>query len=241
MKLLIDVGNTSLKAALWREQQATPVSMSDVPWQAITEVVYACVGNSELLNGALTLAAKKSIPCFEAHVSKNLSGLSCAYEQVSNLGIDRWLALVAGFTLYPNRASIIVDAGTATTIDVLSGEGEHLGGWILPGLDLMTRSLTQNTQRVFDDANTPFLNELGKNTPNGLKNGALVATLGAIEQAKYQLKHVTGEQKPQILCAGGYGLLLQQQISGSIFDSLLVMKGLNYWHELSKNDEKQQN
>ena len=45
----------------------------------------------------------------------------------------------------------------------------------------MTRSITQNTQRVFDDANTPFANELGKNTPNGLKNGALVATIGAID------------------------------------------------------------
>ncbi|WP_352284776.1 type III pantothenate kinase, partial [Pseudoalteromonas sp. Q18-MNA-CIBAN-0097] len=79
-----------------------------------------------------------------------------AYEHVGNLGIDRWLALIAGFTLYPNTACIVVDAGTATTIDVLDSEGLHLGGWILPGLDLMTSSLTQNTQRVFDDGKTPF-------------------------------------------------------------------------------------
>ncbi|ASM51495.1 type III pantothenate kinase [Pseudoalteromonas espejiana DSM 9414] len=238
MKLLIDVGNTSLKAALWHNQQIQPTDLSELPWQSVTEVVYACVGKSEQLNSVLAVASQKSIPCFEASVTKQLGAITCAYEQVSNLGIDRWLAIIAAYTLYPNTPCIVVDAGTATTIDVLSAKGEHLGGWILPGLDLMTRSLTQNTQRVFDDANTPFLNELGKNTPNGLKNGALVATLGAIEQAKIHLNQVTGSHNPQIICAGGYGLLLQQQISGSIFDSLLVMKGLNYWHELSKNDEK---
>ena len=234
MRLLIDVGNTSLKAVLWDNEQAQPADINNLPWLQITEVIYACVGRSDLLNDILTQAASNNITCFEAKVTKTLGDLVCAYEHVGNLGIDRWLALIAGFTLYPHKACIVVDAGTATTIDVLDNEGKHLGGWILPGLDLMTSSLTQNTQRVFDDGKTPFTNELGKNTPNGLKNGALVATIGAIEQAKLNLTAQKTEQAPQIIFAGGYGSLLQQQFAGSIFDSLLVMKGLNYWYELTE-------
>lgn len=232
MRLLIDVGNTSLKAVLWQNAQIQPCNINNIPWPQITVVVYACVGRSELLNQLLAQAKTHNIACFEAEVSRVLGSLQCAYQQVGNLGIDRWLALIGGYTLYPNTAAIVVDAGTATTIDVLNSQGQHLGGWILPGLDLMTSSLTQNTQRVFDDANTPFTNELGKNTPNGLKNGALVATMGAIEQAKQHLN----TQNYVLLFAGGYGGLLQTYFSQSIFDSMLVMKGLNYWYELAKKN-----
>ncbi|WP_338411360.1 pantothenate kinase [Pseudoalteromonas nigrifaciens] len=234
MKLLIDVGNTSLKAKLWQSEQVQACDLNNLPWHAITHVIYACVGRSELLNTILAQAAFNSISCFEAKVTKTLGGLTCAYEHFNNLGIDRWLALIASFTLYPNKACIVVDAGTATTIDVLNCDGQHLGGWILPGLDLMTRSLTQNTQRVFDDENTPFSNQLGKNTPNGLKNGALVATIGAINQAKPYLN----DKNTQIIFAGGYGALLQQQFKASIFDPMLVIKGLNYWYELDENSNK---
>ncbi|MDN3488583.1 MULTISPECIES: type III pantothenate kinase [unclassified Pseudoalteromonas] len=230
MRLLIDVGNTSLKAVLWENGQIQPCDINNISWQQITVVIYACVGRSELLKQLLAQAKTYNIDCFEATVSSELSGLRCAYQQVGNLGIDRWLALISGYTLYPNMAAIVVDAGTATTIDVLNNDGQHLGGWILPGLDLMTSSLTQNTQRVFDDENTPFANELGKNTPNGLKNGALVATIGAIEQARLHLN----TKNSLLIFAGGYGQLLQGHFSQSIFDPMLVMKGLNYWYELAK-------
>ncbi|CAM4418144.1 type III pantothenate kinase [Pseudoalteromonas ostreae] len=231
MRLLIDVGNTALKAALCQQGEIKPCDVSALPWRQINELVYACVGKNEQLNGLLAQASAFQVPCFEAKVTKQLSSLRCAYQQFSNLGIDRWLGLIAAFQLWPQQDCIVIDTGTATTIDVLTAQGQHLGGWILPGLDLMTRSLTQNTQRVFDDANTPFANELGVNTPNGLKNGALVATLGAVEQAKLHLTN----KKPQLIFAGGYGALLKAQFLDAIYDPQLVMKGLNYWYELSKN------
>ena len=230
MRLLIDVGNTALKAAIWHDGHITPCQLNALPWPKINGVVYASVGKSEQLNELLVQASVLQVPCFEAKVTKQLSNLSCAYQQFSNLGIDRWLGLIAAFQLWPQQDCIVIDTGTATTIDVLTAQGQHLGGWIIPGLDLMTRSLTQNTQRVFDDANTPFANELGVNTPNGLKNGALVATLGAVEHAKLHLSN----ENPQLIFAGGYGALLKEQFSDAIYDPQLVMKGLNYWYELSE-------
>ncbi|MGO2075904.1 MAG: type III pantothenate kinase [Pseudoalteromonas sp.] len=231
MKLLVDVGNSSVKIVLCQTQQLTPCEANSIPWSQVTELVYACVGKSEMMNKLLARATELGINCTEAKVTAELGKLKCAYRQVNNLGIDRWLVLIAAYSLWPKKNCIIIDAGTATTIDVLTDTGQHLGGWILPGLDLMTQSLTQNTQRVFDDKNTLFSNELGVNTPNGLKNGALVATIGAIEQAMLHLP-----DEAQIVLAGGYGALLQQHLPGSDFDSLLVMKGLSYWQQLSIKD-----
>lgn len=230
MRLLIDVGNTAVKTALYNGSDVSSCDPNELAWQKITEVVYACVGNSEQLTSLLTAAQAHNIPCYEAVVTKQLENLRCAYPQYQNLGIDRWLAVIAAYKLWPQQDCIIVDMGTATTIDVLNADGQHLGGWIIPGLDLMTRSLTQNTQRVFDDETTPFSCELGINTPNGLKNGALVATLGAVEQAKLHLNN----KKPQLIFAGGYAKLLQTQFPEAILVEYLVMQGLNFWRELSE-------
>ncbi|MGB1292791.1 MAG: type III pantothenate kinase [Pseudoalteromonas sp.] len=228
MRLLIDVGNTALKAAHYDGDNISPCDLSALPWQQVTEVVYACVGKSEQLGALLAQAATLNIPCYEAVVSKQLKNLHCAYEHYQNLGIDRWLAIIAAYMLWPKQDCVIVDTGTATTIDVLDAGGQHRGGWIIPGIDLMTRSLTQNTQRVFDDEATQFSNELGINTPNGLKNGALVATIGAVEQAKLHLSN----KNPHLIFAGGYGKLLQAQFPTAVFAPQLVMHGLNYWREL---------
>ncbi|EWH04778.1 pantothenate kinase [Pseudoalteromonas lipolytica SCSIO 04301] len=229
MRLLVDVGNTAIKAVLFDNGRYQACELDAIPWSHVTDMVYACVGSTERLMPLLAQAQQHAIPYFEAKVTAELATLTCAYKQYQNLGIDRWLTVIAAYTEYPEKDCVIVDAGTATTIDVLNKEGQHLGGWIVPGLDLMTRSLTQNTQRVFDDEHTPFATDLGCNTPNGLKNGALVATMGAIEQA---IQHVD-QQNCCLLFAGGYGKLLADLFSGSQFDSVLVFKGLNYWRELT--------
>jgi type III pantothenate kinase len=229
MRLLVDVGNTAIKAVLYNQGCYKPCELNALPWPQINDMVFACVGSTELLAPLIKLAEQHKVTVYEAKVSAKLENLKCAYEHFTNLGIDRWLALIAAYVELPKQHCIVVDAGTATTIDVLNSEGEHLGGWILPGLDLMTTSLTQNTQKVFDDGQTPFAAELGRNTPNGLKNGALVATVGAIEQAK---RHLNNENSC-LLFAGGYGKLLAEQFAESEFDSQLVFKGLNYWLELT--------
>lgn len=230
MKLLIDVGNTAIKAMLWQHKQLNPVSLDAIEWSKLECLVYACVGKSEALQVLLSKASENNIPCFEAKVSASLGDLHCAYKEYQNLGIDRWLAVIAAYQQWPNQPCVIIDAGTATTIDVINDDGQHLGGWILPGLDLMTHSLTANTQKVFDDERVPFRNELGRNTPNGLKNGALVASIGAVNCAVETLD----SKNVKIICAGGYGKLIAEHITGAKFDAQLVFKGLNHWHEMVK-------
>ena len=63
------------------------------------------------------------------------------------MGVDRWLAMIAAYNHYPGCA-IIVDAGTAVTVDYVDSQGQHLGGYILPGPNMMTQALGRNTARV---------------------------------------------------------------------------------------------
>lgn len=72
-------------------------------------------------------------------------GLRVAYQDPSRLGVDRWLALL-GARREGEGAALVVDAGTAVTYDLLLGDGSHLGGLILPGIEAMRASLLQGTR-----------------------------------------------------------------------------------------------
>ncbi|KAF7785651.1 type III pantothenate kinase [Pseudoalteromonas rubra] len=227
MKLLVDVGNTALKTATLTGETIALVNEADIPWSEIDEVLIAQVGKGELVAPLIARAQQLAIPHYHAAVSATLGKLRCAYPQFENLGIDRWLTVVACYHLYPQQSCVILDCGTASKIDVLNSEGQHLGGWILPGLDMMLSSLVANTQKVFSDDTSLFLPELGTNTPNAVKNGALVATLGALE---FYLSK--SNEDPVIVCAGGYGELMQQHLARpSTYNDILVLQGLMYWRK----------
>ena len=72
-------------------------------------------------------------------------GVRNGYAKPAQLGSDRWAALIAAWHLV-QRKCLVVDSGTATTIDTLSGQGEFVGGLILPGVELMQRSLCLRRQ-----------------------------------------------------------------------------------------------
>lgn len=232
MRLLVDVGNTAVKVATECQGEIVLINEAHVPWHKIEEVLIAQVGSNEDLTPILQHAQSHQVPYLFASVSPTLGALKCAYAEFQNLGIDRWLTVVASFHLFPNQACVIVDSGTATKVDVLDASGQHQGGWILPGLDMMIDSLVANTQKVFSDTHTLFDTKLGTNTPNAVKNAALSATVALAERAVTQM----GENV-QLIYAGGYGELIQQHLDpkGIYFDDL-VMQGLIYWRKYQQND-----
>jgi len=230
MRLLVDVGNTALKVASEINGQITLIEEADINWSAVKEIAIAQVGPDKLLVNITAKAQQLSIPLLQANVTAQLGAVKCAYPQFQNLGIDRWLGVVACYYLYPKKHCVVVDSGTASKVDVVTRSGEHLGGWILPGLDMMIESLVSNTQKVFSDSESLFLPDLGRNTPNAVKNGALIATLGAVEAGIAQLK--SDFDDIQVIFAGGYGELLQLHFEKpSVYVDDLVLKGLRNWCE----------
>jgi type III pantothenate kinase len=230
MRLLVDVGNTALKVAREVNGQITFIEEDDINWPAVKEIAIAQVGPDKLLENIKSKSEQLAIPLLQARVTAQLGAVKCAYPQFQNLGIDRWLGVVACHYLYPNKHCVVVDSGTASKVDVVTKSGEHIGGWILPGLDMMIESLVSNTQKVFSDSESLFLPDLGRNTPNAVKNGALIATLGAVEAGIAQLK--SDFDDIQVIFAGGYGELLQLHFEKpSIYVDDLVLKGLRNWCE----------
>ncbi|GIX31512.1 MAG: type III pantothenate kinase [Porticoccaceae bacterium] len=161
------------------------------------------------------------VACEFARVREGLLGLSCAYREPDRLGVDRWLALLAcvGEGL---RRALVVDAGTALTLDLLD-EGRHRGGFILPGLAAMARALGENTWGVAAAGREEGRLEAGRDTATCVANGALLAAVGAIERAWRQYA------APPVVVTGGDGPRLVAFFPSSVDARLrpdLVLAGL---------------
>jgi len=113
-------------------------------------------------------------------------GLVNAYRDVRRMGADRWHAMVAGWHGL-NDSFAVVDAGSAVTVDYVSVEGLHLGGYILPGLQMMRRSLQADAARVIFEEGESFETAPGHNTSECVHHGLNWLGLGAVEQVRKDL------------------------------------------------------
>ncbi|EUB73534.1 putative transcriptional acitvator, Baf family [Pseudomonas sp. GM41(2012)] len=129
----------------------------------------------------LTEAFGVSVVC--AAPSREMSGVRNGYEEFERLGLDRWLAMLGGFHL-ASGACLVLDFGTAVTADFISGNGEHLGGFICPGMPLMRNQLRTHTRRIRygDLAAERALESLvpGRTTVEAVERGCLLMLRGFV-------------------------------------------------------------
>lgn len=76
------------------------------------------------------------------------AGLSNSYEDPHKMGVDRWLAMLSAWDKNPDAVNIVVDAGTAITLDIVDAFGRHVGGYICPGFHMMKSNLLASTNKV---------------------------------------------------------------------------------------------
>jgi type III pantothenate kinase len=100
---------------------------------------------TQALISLLSQAFGVSVVC--AAPAREMSGVRNGYEEFERLGLDRWLAMLGGFHL-ASGACLVLDFGTAVTADFIAGDGEHLGGFICPGMPLMRNQLRTHTRRI---------------------------------------------------------------------------------------------
>lgn len=237
-RYFFDLGNTRLK--LWAyEGDALVASLALVHAGRPTELLLANLPGFELapqsIQGASVLSAQQNqdfvaaaqdrwavLPQL-ARVAAVTAGVSCAYAEPARLGIDRWLGVLAvadGLGDY-----VVVDGGTALTIDVLSRQREHLGGFILPGLDMMAQALTRGTQQIVVRQATVAQPVPGRSTEEAVVNGALQAVLGAIERTIAQLER-QGRAPQLVLTGGGVAPLLPYLQYPYRYEPELLLQGL---------------
>lgn len=203
MKLLLDIGNSRVKRAWLDRGKLQPMTAAphdpvdfngwcrrhlaaDTSPQAVWVANVAGAEVAQALT-AWCLEQWQLEPVFAA-TERTAGGVHNAYDNVSEMGVDRWLAMVAARQLYP-QPLCIVSCGTALTLDALDAAGQHLGGLILPSPALMQLALNRATHGVRTTGELTAELKLGRSTRAGVAAGSSYATVGLIERVFEQLTH----------------------------------------------------
>lgn len=193
MILELDVGNSRIKWRLLAVDDLAFLGGGHVPGfaelQRVTELDTAitmarmCSVRGGDVNKQLEewVRAKHGVELVRASVTQSCGGVTNQYADVARLGIDRWLAMLAAYQR-AGGACMIIDSGTAFTIDVVDAQGLHLGGYIIPGLKLMRSSLESNTAIRLSDSYAEYSEALGHSTDEAVFNGTVTALLATIKQ-----------------------------------------------------------
>jgi type III pantothenate kinase len=149
-------------------------------------------------------------------------GVKNRYERPEQLGADRWAALVAARGVHAG-ASLVVNAGTATTVDMLDADGSFLGGAILPGVELMRFVLHEHTGRL--PMQEGRYRDMPRNTIDAIETGSRHAQAGAVERMYRAFRDLDGT--PLCIVSGGAGRLLADQLTmPRRYVENLVLEGL---------------
>ncbi len=218
--LLIDAGNTRIK---WRYQFSkgdhrrggcAHADIGALAWPDVERVLVSSVlDNPELKSRLYDQFGQRLI--WLSQPRADYPGFQHCYPKPERLGIDRWLAMI-GARSHQGGDLVVVDAGTALTVDFFCQDDCHKGGFIVPGLTLAQQSLWQNTERVIpypDETDTGAL-EPGQDTMQCVVSGVRRQQLGFIQ-------HVLAERSGcHVFITGGDGRWLAEAL------------GHDYWPEL---------
>ncbi|MEJ7594211.1 MAG: type III pantothenate kinase [Planctomycetaceae bacterium] len=154
----------------------------------------------------------------------------------AKVGIDRLLnVFAAGQLSAANRAVIVVDSGTATTVDLMTADQTFRGGSILPGLRLSAYAMHDYTARLplldVDDEPAELPGVPGRNTEDAMRAGLFIGQLGAVRELVDRLTaaavHRFGQRdSPAIVVTGGGGRQLVRHLAGATFIDSLALHGL---------------
>jgi type III pantothenate kinase len=242
--LLIDAGNTRLKWGVLADgviQDTGHLFQADLADHGIStlttriprDVAQVFVSNVAGPTFATRLAGVLSAHCGSevrfARTHTEALGLRNAYRDVRQMGVDRWVAMVGAWHTW-HRALVVVDAGTAVTIDAVDDAGQHLGGQIIPGVGLMASALGTATSDipVFDLADRSTARDIeifGDSTEAGVANGAFNAVTGAVERAISVLRS-SAHDPVTVLTGGDASAMLQALAETPEYRPNLVLEGL---------------
>ncbi len=158
------------------------------------------------------------------------------YTRPEQLGVDRWLAMLAAWYGYES-AVCVVDIGTATTLDWVDRKGQHLGGWIVPGPETMFDALNSRTAALpFASGEADGLG-FATDTQSGIRRGVIAAQIGTIHQF-HGLLGSAKRKKSQLVITGGarHDILPALGLSYRE-DDWLVMRGMLMRYRLNQEIE----
>jgi type III pantothenate kinase len=235
MNLIIDVGNSLVKLAVFKENSLV-LQTSFAVNELLNEYKIIRKAYPHLKAGLVSAVGRlpkphlakinKDIKLHELSYKSKLPFVNL-YETPKTLGVDRMGLASAAIKHYPKKNVLVIDAGTCITYDFINDKGEYLGGAIAPGLRLRYTALNNFTQ------NLPLLETMqpktiiGKTTESSIHSGVV---FGAVKEIDGVIEHYrTNYQDLTVILTGGDTEFLSNQLKNSIFaHSNFLLEGLNY-------------
>jgi len=246
MNLLVDIGNARIKwavqnSATWKtgepliRQQRAFKDLARPAWKDLEtpdRVIISSVAGEEYRKSVQTWVKRrwKLIPEF-LHAEDHQCGVSNAYSAPDRLGSDRWANLLAVHAHYKEPV-VVIDCGTAITIDAIAGDGSHLGGLIVPGMDLMATALLEGAPGIqIQEQDKQEVSLLGRSTEAAVSGGILYAAVSLIDRVCLDLKVELGDAATILLTGGDAIRILPLLSCMPDYDPELVLKGLAVFAE----------
>lgn len=233
MHLIIDIGNTRTKAAVFKDLKLIYTVTTDA--DNFFETLRKILNRYDIRHGILS-----SVGRFDETDRKKLSKMlsfivlnqktpvpfNNLYDSPETLGVDRIALMAAAATIYSGLDVLVIDAGTSITYDLMSSKGKYYGGSISPGIKMRYKALSTFTSKL------PYLQKpetipvKGNNTQNAIHRGVLNGTILEIEGiiAQYQ------EENPKltVVLTGGDTNFLVKNLKSTIFaNPNFLLEGLN--------------
>jgi type III pantothenate kinase len=182
----------------------------------------------------LAVAAHSAARVVPLRSEAETCGIRNGYRDPAQLGVDRWMA-VLGAARHHGLPLVVMDLGSATTLDAVDGRGRHLGGLILPGPDAMLGALKSGTDLDLSNATVDSrrkcaAGEAQRETLRAIEGGIVTAQLGALEQFvewfRKRLGNGSGGELKIVVTGGAAGAILRQSDYQLTHDPLLLFKGM---------------
>jgi len=248
MLLTLDIGNTNIKSALFNDDELNefkihPDVESTINYlksKTFSEAAFCSVSpkKEKILIEEISLR-KISIFCANIHSQLNLK---IKYKTPDTLGIDRICSAVGAYDFVmkenielKDQYILTIDFGTATTINIVSPEGNFIGGLIAPGIKTMLKSLNENTAQLPIPELNSYDSLIGNSTNASIITGVFTATIGLINETVDRLKEMSKGTEPFIFATGGNAEFILPHIKHKItYEEALVLKGLKIIYDLNK-------
>ena len=232
MNVAIDIGNTRVKMAIFKNDNIEKLFIGDfetilnsLKKTSFSSGIISNVANEDYTKELLSFSSKLFI------ISQNLKlPISIKYESLPTLGLDRIANVMGAYFLYPNKDNLIIDVGTCITYDFLNNKNEYLGGSISPGFQLRSKALSNYTENLPEqDIQLKKQPLIGVNTKSSIESGVINGVLAEIKQKIEDYKQFY--QETNVILTGGDTAFIKSMVSikkNSIFAlENLTLIGLN--------------
>jgi type III pantothenate kinase len=254
MLLVIDIGNTNIVLGVYREEElaacwrlATDVHKMADEYIVLLNSLFSNEGlsKSEVKGSAISCVVPPLLPVFQEVCRKHLqveplvvgpgikTGVRILIDNPRELGADRIVNAIAVRRLYGTPA-IVIDFGTATTFDVVSREGDYLGGAIAPGIGISAEALYREAAQLPRIELAIPKKVIGKNTVTSMQSGVLFGYVALVEGMVERIVEELGEETKVIATGGLAGVIAREASIIQVVNPNLTLEGLRLIYEMNR-------